>query len=138
MSNERVVDWIVKEEGFKRKPYFCSERVATFGHGLTYIEESESLSIVKNRIKEIRYAIEDKLDSSDISLDGFRIDVLVDMGYQLGFNGLIKFKDMWSAIKDMNYDKAADAMLDSKWHIQTPVRCELLAKRMRFGYDNGI
>jgi len=55
------------------------------------------------------------------------------MVYQLGFSGTSKFRNFLSALNSQAYDKAADEMLDSKWHRQTPERCERLAKMMREG-----
>ena len=57
------------------------------------------------------------------------------MSYQLGFSGLLKFKKMFKALENMNYEEAANEMLDSKWHLDTPSRCKLNSERMRLGYD---
>ena len=38
---------------------------------------------------------------------------------------------MLSALQIPNYDIAADEMLDSKWHQETPKRCEELSEIMR-------
>ena len=43
----------------------------------------------------------------------------------------MKFKKMWEAIKQQNYLKASEEMIDSIWHKQTTKRCESLASIMR-------
>ena len=57
-------------------------------------------------------------------------EVLFEMGYQLGINGLLKFKMMWLALENFDYKVASEEMLDSKWKLQTPTRAEKLAKQM--------
>jgi len=57
-------------------------------------------------------------------------EVLFEMGYQLGTNGLLNFKMMWLALKQFDYGLASVEMLDSKWATQTPSRAEKLAKQM--------
>lgn len=126
------MEWIIKEEGFVSRPYKCSEGVLTFGHGLTYITEEESKEIVKNRIEEIISKLPVVLGK--ISLDDFRKTIIIDMCFQLGIEGVRSFKKMLTALANYDYDRAADEMLNSKWHIQTPARCEMLANRMRKGY----
>lgn len=130
-----LIDWIKEEEGFRSKPYKCTSGVLTFGHGLTFITEEESLHIVEARLDKIRDEVNSYLDERSISLDGYRINILCNMSYQLGFSGLLKFKKMFKALENMNYEEAANEMLDSKWHLDTPSRCKLNAERMRLGYD---
>jgi len=54
--------------------------------------------------------------------------VIVEMVFQLGANGVSKFRKMWKALSEGNKKEAAAQMKDSKWFKQTPVRCESLAK----------
>ena len=53
------------------------------------------------------------------------------MVFQLGKTGVSKFKKMLKALKKKDYKEAANQMLDSKWHTQTPERAEGLASLMR-------
>jgi len=66
-------------------------------------------------------------------LDSVRLAVLINMAFQLGTDGLAGFKNTMSLVQGGNYDKAAENMILSKWHSQTPERCERLAKQMRTG-----
>lgn len=54
--------------------------------------------------------------------------VLVEMVFQLGKTGVSKFKKMWKALSNGDKQEAASQMKDSRWHSQTPVRCEALAE----------
>lgn len=129
----RAEEWIKREEGFRAKPYLDSRGVGTIGHGITWITEEESAMLVSNRVSRCMTALGTILIDNNISLDDFRKTILIDMLYQLGYDGVCRFKKMIAALVDMDYERAADEMLNSQWHIQTPVRCEQLAKRMRTG-----
>ena len=54
--------------------------------------------------------------------------VIVEMVFQLGANGVSKFAKMWAALSNGNKKEAAAQMKNSRWHSQTPVRCEALAE----------
>ena len=54
--------------------------------------------------------------------------VIVEMVFQLGSSGVSKFAKMWAALSNGNKKEAAAQMKDSRWHSQTPVRCEALAE----------
>jgi lysozyme len=67
-------------------------------------------------------------------LDSVRQDVLIDMCYQLGFAGLLKFVMTLKHIEKKEYDLAADCMVDSKWaRNDSPNRAKELAEMMRTG-----
>ena len=57
-------------------------------------------------------------------------EILAEMSYQLGVNGVLKFKKMWKALKDFDYETAAKEMLDSRWYDQTPKRAFELHNKM--------
>ena len=54
-----------------------------------------------------------------------------EMVSQMGFDGVSQFKNFISALKDSDYQKAAQEMLDSKWGKQTPKIADTLANKMR-------
>ena len=54
--------------------------------------------------------------------------VIVEMVFQLGKTGVSKFRKMWKALSDGDRKQASMEMKDSRWHSQTPVRCEALAE----------
>lgn len=127
----QALEWLRKEEGFREHGYLDSRGVPTWGYGFTSITRDEAEQMLESRVILCFKEVNALLAREQISLDEYRKAILVDMCYQLGIAGLSKFKKMIAALRDMDYDKAADEMLDSQWHVQTPVRCELLAKRMR-------
>jgi lysozyme len=55
------------------------------------------------------------------------------MVYNLGIDGLMKFKRTLALIENGQYDNAADAMMQSKWATQVKGRAVELSKQMRLG-----
>ena len=68
-----------------------------------------------------------------VKLTDARQAVLGDMAFQLGIGGLSKFSNTLAAVQSGLYQIAANDMLESNWHSQTPDRCDRLAAMMRNG-----
>lgn len=130
---ENLVKGVEEREGFSATPYQDSLGVWTIGHGITNLTERQSDLIVRDKLQELIGVVEEYAKNKNVSLDEFRLTILVEMAYQLGFEGLKKFKKMWAALADMDYEKASKEMLDSKWAKQTNVRARYLAKKMLMG-----
>jgi lysozyme len=83
--------------------------------------------------------IDDRIDSLTRRLPWFqdlddkRKGVLLNMSFQLGVEGLLKFERTLGLIEAGQYDLAAHAMLQSKWAKQTPARAMRMAEQMRGG-----
>jgi len=56
-----------------------------------------------------------------------KFGVFIEMAFQLGENGLSKFKNALAAAKEKKWELCALELIQSKWHTQTPERCESLA-----------
>lgn len=56
--------------------------------------------------------------------------VLINMGFNLGVAGLLKFRNTLAYVKEQIYDKAGSNMRKSLWYRQVTSRAEELAKRM--------
>ena len=125
-----LIERIGVNEGFRSKPYQCSEGVWTIGHGLTWITEEESLSILSGRISELHLKLSEDLDWYDRMPPEVK-GVIIEMCYQIGYAGVMKFKKMIGNMKDINWKGAAEEMLDSLWAKQTPERANRLADIIR-------
>lgn len=67
-------------------------------------------------------------------LNDCRQNVLLEMAFQMGVNGVMDFHDMRDCLARGDYDGAANAMLDSDWaENQSPARAARLAQQMRTG-----
>lgn len=128
-----VIRNLVVEEGFGHTPYpdpLTHAEPYTFGHGLTYISVNESFMLMSNRL----VMIEEQLSQALKYFDSLPLEckyILMDMAYQLGVDGLLKFKQTLIFISKGLFAQAAVEMLDSKWAISdTPKRAKALSIRM--------
>lgn len=129
----KLLKRVAENEGFRPKPYpdpIHGWDVPTFGHGLTYITEEESLQIAQNRLQEAFKQISDvhpwiKERPAEAQ------EVVTEMAFQMGVGGCLKFKNMWNAIMNRDYHRAADEMMASKWARQTTRRALELSLIMR-------
>lgn len=95
------------------------------------------------RQDEIQYLFNNDLDDRIESLftklpwmhdlNEARQGVLLNMSFQMGVSGLLKFKNTLELIRTDKYVEAATAMLQSLWAKQTPKRAARLAKQMLTG-----
>lgn len=129
-----LVARVKKNEGFSAEAYLDPLGYPTFGYGSRKIREKYADLNMQDDLRECISAVEGYIENEAISIDEFRIGILSEMAYQLGFAGLLKFRKMWRAIRDMDYEKAAAEMKDSLWFRQTPVRAGNLADKMFRGY----
>ena len=132
----RLTEMLIRHEGVRSKPYRCIAGKLTIGVGRNLedvgISEDEAIFLLKNDIARVGRELEGALSFwSNLSLD--RQLVLLDMCFNLGLAGLLGFKRMLAAVESVNYEKAADEMLDSKWARQVGSRSTELAEMMRGG-----
>lgn len=124
------------DEGVRNKPYRDTTGKLTIGIGRNLddvgLSEDEINVIFENDIVRA----EDIATALVPSFDGLTEDrkaVVVNMAFNLGKEGLSKFRKMLAAIEDDRYDDAAKEMLDSKWAVQVGSRALRLAQKMRTG-----
>ena len=66
-------------------------------------------------------------------LDDVRRNILVNMAFNLGINGLLQFRNTLKFIECGSYGMAADGMMQSLWARQVGDRAKRLSKQMRTG-----
>lgn len=126
----KLLDSIKQHEGFDGKPYRDTEGFLTIGYGTKLpISRAEAELLLNNRLEILKAELAQK-EPMLLNLPPEKQDVLFEMAYQMGVNGVLKFKRMWKALENFDYIQAAVEMLDSKWAKQTPNRAEELTKKM--------
>ena len=96
------------------------------------ISEAEAEYLLQNDVSIVLSALHRNITFFD-SLCVPRQAVLVNMAFQMGIAGLLKFKKTLTLIEMGDYDGAADGMLKSLWAKQTPNRAAEMAEQMRTG-----
>jgi lysozyme len=135
---ERLIDRLVADEGEVLHAYPDTEGFITVGVGRMIdpkrgggISREESRYLLTNDIRKWM-AIAGQWPWFD-RLDWPRQGVIVCMLHQLGAKGVSGFRKMLEAMERKDYAEAAQQMLNSVWHGQTPERCERMAQIMKIG-----
>lgn len=123
-------DRIRKHEGCVTVPYYDSEGIMTVGIGRNLqavpFSQDEIELMFSNDLRRARAGA--KTFECYVDLDPMRQGVLTEMVFQMGVNGVSKFKKFLIAANNHDWAAAAEEMLDSKWAKQTPERAKSLAK----------
>lgn len=141
MDYEEIKARIKKHEGFIPKIYKDILGKATIGYGHLITEKDnfqEGVEYSKEELEEIfnqdfNKAVEGANElTSQLNLVLATVKgVIIEMVFQLGKTGVSKFKKFFIALENQDYNEAANQMIDSNWHKQTPKRCEELANIIR-------
>ena len=107
-----LIERIGVNEGFRSKPYQCSEDVWTIGHGLTWLTEEESLNILSGRISKLHLILSHDLDYYNFLPPEVQ-GVVLECCFQMGVKGWSMFKKAIKNRQDKNWKGAADEMRDS-------------------------
>ena len=107
----------------------------TFGWGHNVDDNGIDEDVAEHQLRnDIDSAIEDcrGLDYW-FELDSVRQLVVCDLVFNMGLPTWKTFIKAQSAIREGNYNKAAEEMEDSRWHAQTGRRARKLVRMMRTG-----
>ena len=154
---EHFIEELIKHEGLKLQVYKDTLGIDTIGIG----RNLEDRGITKQELDELdipsidhvyEYGITEAdavyLATNDVQiveeelvrahpcvdrLDSVRQLIVMDMAFNMGVPRLCKFKNMWAAIHEEQYDVAAKEMLDSRWARQVKGRATKLANAMHNG-----
>lgn len=129
---------IKRHEGFSSTPYKCTAGKLTIGYGRNLedngISEEEAEELLKGDINKVYSQLINYQWFAE--LDKARSGVIVNMTFNLGLRGMLKFIKMINALSLKDYELAAKEMLDSRWARQVGGRALELAEQMRTGEYN--
>ena len=135
----KATDQIKQDEGLVLEAYQDHLGFWTIGYGRLIdkrkgggISEEEALYLLKNDVNARLPVLANAIPFFN-RLDDARKAVLLNMSFQLGISGLLKFKSTLAFIEAGDYENAAANMLKSKWAQQTPNRAKRVANQMRTG-----
>ena len=148
---EQIKKRIKGHEGFRDEAYNDSLGIPTIGWGHMILPEDniqmgvkysvDHLSEIFDKDFEIAFKAAKQLIEKHIpnlytqGLDQRDIEqiqgVLIEMLFQMGYPRVSKFKKTLKALDDGDFKTAANEMLDSRWHKQTPARAIELSTIIR-------
>jgi len=134
------------EEGRRLKAYTCTagHKTIGIGHNLDVkpaFNGRRIPDIISDQICDLIFDrdIEDTIIQlnfvwlANTKLDPARRDAVINMCFQLGINGVMKFKLMLNALERSDWVAAKAHALDSSWAKQTPERAERVAEQLLTG-----
>ena len=124
-------------EGFSSKPYKDQLGYFTIGYG--HLNLSHEKILLKKQInkKELEEIFEKDFKKAlrnfnntfkPFTLNEKESELLIEMIFQLGIKGCLKFKNLIKNIKKGNKHLVCFDMMDSLWYKQTPNRVKALIK----------
>ena len=137
---DKLLQSVRKHEGYRNKVYLDTLNKRTVGVGHLCVEdfwednkeyeESFLMDILQKDLQNSIDGAENLCKNLNIS-DDAKI-LIIEMIFQLGKNGVSKFRNMWKALAENppNYEEASIQMLDSRWAKQTPNRAKEMASHM--------
>lgn len=136
---DRLIRALIRDEGMKLHAYQDTLGYWTIGVGRLIdrrrgggITEGEAIALLENDIDRTEEALDRSLPWWR-RLDAVRQEVMVNMAFNLGINGLLGFKNTLASIKAGLWVNAARGMRASRWARQTGQRAERLAVAMEKG-----
>ena len=137
MGYHNLKERIKSNEGFSSKPYKDQLGYLTIGYGHLILPNENILlkkQIHKKELEEIfekdfKKALSDFNNAfKSFTLNEKESELLIEMIFQLGIKGCLKFKNLIKNIKKGNKHLVCFDMMDSLWYKQTPNRVKALIK----------
>ena len=136
MNVPQLLAELERDEGMRLEPYRDTVGKLTIGVGRNLddmgISEAEARFMLANDAKRAERDARRALPSFD-ELSETRQRALVNMTFNLGLPGLLKFTDMLAALAAHDYERAAAEALDSRWARQVGERAERIATMIKEG-----
>ena len=137
----KLLESVKKHEGYRNKVYLDTLGKRTVGVGHLCVEdfweddkEYEESFLMEILEKDLQSAIDQADDMcKDLKISSDAKILIIEMIFQLGGNGVSKFRKMWQALQQdpPDYAEASVQMLDSRWAKQTPNRAQEMADHMK-------
>ena len=137
MGYHNLKERIKSNEGFFSKPYKDQLGYLTIGYGHLILPNENILlkkQIHKKELEEIfEKDFKKALSNFNNTFKSFTLnkkesELLIEMIFQLGIKGCLKFKNLIKNIKKGNKHLVCFDMMDSLWYKQTPNRVKNLIK----------
>ena len=137
MGYQSLKKKIKKNEGFSFKPYRDQLGFLTIGYGHLILSNEKQLTKIKKTkpelekifLKDFKGAVSDfNKHLSRYSNNKKDKELLIEMVFQIGVMGVLKFKKLLTNIRKKNKYLVCFEMMNSLWYNQTPNRVKKLIK----------
>ena len=132
----KLIEQLKIHEGLRLKPYQCTAGKWTIGYGRNLedngITKFEAEQLLTHDVSGVIMQLSEAIDGWHC-LNEARKAVLVNMAFNMGVSGLMKFKKTLGYVRLKMYKEASVEMLDSGWAEQVPNRAAELSVQMESG-----
>jgi lysozyme len=151
MITEQLIEQLMRHEGYRDKVYKCPAGKDTIGYGYNLEANPENISdrvieqlykkgitrdfakeLLMLCLKHLEHDLRDRLSWMG-KLNGARQAVLINMAYNLGVEGLLKFRMTLRHIELQNWEGAELCLRASLWHKQVGKRALELERQLVLG-----
>ena len=133
------------DEGYKLMVYRCTGGYLTGGIGHNFdadpaihimhrkvkfgdrVSPDEAVALFEYDLGKVMMGLKKRVSFFNSSPENIKA-VLINMAFQMGIDGLAKFKRMLKAMDEGDYEAAADHILDSKYAKDTPSRARRMSR----------
>jgi len=144
MNKDKLRQELAEDEGCKYEVYLDHLALPTLGIGHLIVEDDPEhgqpvgTPVSEERVRQVfALDIASTLDECQVLYPDFDDLpeecqlIIANMMFNMGRPRLSKFKGMKAGVDAREWNRAADEMVDSRWHDQVPNRAKRLVKRMR-------
>ena len=144
MNKDKLRQELAEDEGCKYEVYLDHLALPTLGIGHLIVEDDPEhgqpvgTPVSEERVRQVfALDIASTLDECQVLYPDFDDLpeecqlIIANMMFNMGRPRLSKFKGMKAGVDARDWNRAADEMVDSRWHDQVPNRAKRLVKRMR-------
>ena len=144
MNKDQLREELAEDEGCKFEIYLDHLGLPTFGIGHLVVDgdpehgQPVGTPVDDERVRQVfSLDIASTLDECQVLYPDFDDLpeecqlIIANMMFNMGRPRLSKFKGMKAGVDARDWNRAADEMVDSRWHDQVPNRAKRLVKRMR-------
>ena len=132
----KLIEQLKIHEGMKLKPYKCTAGKLTIGIGRNLedvgISEDEANMLLRHDIQEATRQLLHAFPWMD-ELNDARISAMINFTFNVGIGTVKKFEKALAALKEKNYDEAANQMMKSVWATQVGNRAIEVTEQIRTG-----
>ena len=140
MTEKQLIEQLTRHEGCELMPYRDTENLLTIGIGRCIdrigISQDEAEYMLKNDLMRVKSEIHERAPWIH-SLDDVRRNAFLNMAFNLGTSGLLKFQKALSHAREGRWDECSVELLDSRWAVQVGNRAHEIADQIRTGIYTG-